>query len=237
MSEIILGIETSGEETGLAFVENQQILYELKQTTGAHHNETIYDFLTQALQTLRIEIQNLAGICVSIGPGMFTSLRIGVALAKGLALPFDIRIVGVNTLDGLAESAASEDRLVVPLIDARKGEVFSALYKGGKRISDYAIVQPAELILRIGEPALFLGNGLEKIEGFLQEKLGDRFQRLAENIRTPHASTIAFLGARRLSKNEFDRIDDLEPFYFRRTDAEVAKEKKGTIEPPGARSI
>lgn len=223
MSEIILGIETSGSETGLALVEHRRILYELKWETGAKHNETIYDFLIQGLATCQIEVKDLAGICVSIGPGMFTSLRIGLGLAKGLALPFNIRVVGVNTLDALAQSVEATDLLIVPIIDARKGEVFTAFYKQGKRISDYCIRKPAELVEQIREPVQFLGDGLEKYGEVLKVGLGSYFQRLTKNIRTPLASTIAFLGTARLANGEADRIEDLEPFYLRRTDAEIAK--------------
>lgn len=226
MPRLILAIETSGDETGLAFIDNEEIRYEIQQPTGARHNETVFAHLATAFAAVGIGVKDLSGIAVSIGPGMFTSLRIGLALAKGLALPFTIPVAAVNTLDGLAWSVPDSGRLVVPVIDARKGEFFTAFYRSGRRITDYRIVVPEMLAAEIGEPALFVGSGLEKVEPVVRPILGEKFLRSEPNIRLPRPSIIALLGGRRLAANDSDPIDDLEPFYLRHTDAEVTREKK-----------
>lgn len=219
MKKTFLGIETSGKDTGLALISNDKIIYQITEKTQAQHNENIYNLLEEILTKTKLEIRQLSGIGVAIGPGMFTSLRVGISLAKGLAEPFSIQVKGVNTIDALADSITDQNRLIIPIIDARKGELFTAFYRSGKRISDYQIISPQELAKLINEPAVFLGNGLERYASLLKEILGEKF--ISEPIFAPPASRIAFIAQNEILKGNADDLLLLEPFYLRPADAEV----------------
>jgi tRNA threonylcarbamoyladenosine biosynthesis protein TsaB len=224
-----LGIETSSEITGLALVKEDHLYYELSALTGSRHNETIYQLLADALKFVGIEVKDLSGIGVSIGPGMFTSLRVGLALVKGLALPYQIPIKGINTLDALTYSIynfAKPNDLVVPIIDARKEEVFAALYRKNQRISEYFIVKPSELSNQVKERAILIGNGVKKYGSLLDSLIpfGCNFLPL----EAPLPSVIAFQAQQDIIKGNISDVSTLQPFYLRPTDAEL---KRQSLEP------
>lgn len=225
-----LGIETSSEITGIAIIKEAKILYELRCLTGSKHNETIYQLLNNALTLFSIDIKDLSGIGVSVGPGMFTSLRVGLALAKGLALPYSIPIKGINTLDALADHcfniAKNDFGLIVPIIDARKEEVFTALYRKGTRISEYAILPPEKLAQEIAknypnESITFLGNGLVRYENLLATELPTGFNSIP--LLAPFPSTIAFKAQSAIRNGDSSDAATLQPFYLRPTDAELKR--------------
>jgi tRNA threonylcarbamoyladenosine biosynthesis protein TsaB len=103
--EIFLGIETSGEYTALALVRGTQVLASVNELTQAKHNERVFDLLDRMFAEAGLELTRLDGIGVTIGPGMFTSLRVGLSVAKGLAMTCGIALKGVNTLDAMAHTA------------------------------------------------------------------------------------------------------------------------------------
>ncbi|MEO0092927.1 MAG: tRNA (adenosine(37)-N6)-threonylcarbamoyltransferase complex dimerization subunit type 1 TsaB [candidate division WOR-3 bacterium] len=223
-----LGIETSWEITGIAIVKATTVLYELRFLTGSKHNETIFQILADALKLVGIGVKDLAGIGVSIGPGMFTSLRVGLALAKGLSLPYKIPVKGINTLDALADYcsfAKTDFGLIVPIVDARKDEVFTALYRNRTRISEYAILSPARLAQEIAknypdEPITFLGNGAIKYEPILASRLRE-FNSIP--LMAPLPSTIAFKAQTCIRSGDWSDVATLQPFYLRPTDAELKR--------------
>lgn len=224
---MILGIDTSGPDTGFAVLDGstRAVLYELRLSSRAHHNELGFPKLEELFNLLEIRPQDLTGIAVSIGPGMFSALRVGLGMAKGLAMPHRIPLVGINTLDALARSAEPTNYLVVPVIDAYKSQVFAGLYERGERISEYLLREPKELVRLIDREALLLGGGLDRYQKVFEELLEFRFHIRQPNLPTPPASLIALMGLERIERGELDDILSLEPFYLRRTDAEIAKDK------------
>lgn len=223
---MILGIETSGMNTGVAIIKEGKVLYEVSLYTKARHNETIYELLSTGLKSVGIKVKDLKGIAVSLGPGMFTSSRVGITLAKGLSFSLNIPAVGVNTLDALAYCISPSPWLIAPIIDAKKREVYTAFYKDSKRVSDYITISPEELIKRIKEPVMFLGNGLLKYGDILRKGLKGLFHSPKKNPLSPSPGIIGILGEEGLGKGEKESIEDLEPFYLRRTDAEIHRDKR-----------
>ncbi|MFB0510009.1 MAG: tRNA (adenosine(37)-N6)-threonylcarbamoyltransferase complex dimerization subunit type 1 TsaB [bacterium] len=235
-----LGIETSSIVTGLALVKNETIHYELSFLTGSKHNETIFQLITDALKLVGIKVADLSGVGVSIGPGMFTSLRVGLALAKGLALPYQIPVKGINTLDALVYSIVNFNKnngLVIPIIDARKEEVFTAFYRKKQRISEYLILKPEQLAARISDMSraqqlektaaqeiksiILVGNGLKKYGAILENIIPDGFNSIF--LEAPLPATIAFEAQKSINSGDVSDPATLQPFYLRPTDAELKR--------------
>ncbi len=222
---VFLGIETSGTTTGMALVENKRILSETTRP-GVRHDEFLLELVENTLRAAGVEVKALSGIGVSIGPGMFTSLRVGLATAKGLAIPHSIPIKGINTLLALATAASEHDRPVLALVDARKKQVYAALYQAGRPLLGPEVIFPEELgpklaaVVALGNPLPVAGNGVAAcLPAF--EKKGVKLILTA--IENPPPHVIARLAADRIATGDEDDIERLEPLYLRRTDAEMKR--------------
>lgn len=216
MTRIYLGIETSGNFSSVALIKNNEILGEYSLYTPRSHNEKIFNMLKNLMRETAISTEEITGVGVSIGPGMFTSLRTGLAIAKTISFLRNIPLKGINTLDAIAFSVRLKIP-VIPIIDARKGEVFAAVYKDSERVTDYMIIKPSSLREIVEEPAGIVGPGVEKYKEEIQ-KNNKKFFFIQPNIYFPQASVIALLASRNI--HQPDDIETLEPFYFRVTDAE-----------------
>jgi len=226
MASGFLGIETSGAATGVAVLLEDRVVHETV-LPGICHNEVLPGLIAGALAGSGLTAGGLAGIGVTIGPGMFTSLRVGLAAAKGLALPHAIRLKGVNTLRALAAGAGEAGLPVLALVDARKHEVYAALYHGGRTLLEPGVFSPARLAARLGPlltgPALLAGDGVEPaLPALLQ--LGVELR--PTGIERPLPRVIAAIARDELAAGRADDVETLEPVYLRRTDAELNREKK-----------
>jgi tRNA threonylcarbamoyladenosine biosynthesis protein TsaB len=188
---------------------------------------------------------------------MFTSLRVGLSVAKGSALSLGLPLKGVSTLDALVRTANREPRTahreppthtadwLVPLIDARKGEVYAALYRGGEHMADFLIINPRQVASAVieltssspqpsplrgeGETGknsnrrfLLLGTGARRYRNELAETFGTSAEFL--ELDYPSPEVIAFEARDRIEHGEADSLNDLSPLYLRRTDAELRRD-------------
>ncbi|MBM3323985.1 tRNA (adenosine(37)-N6)-threonylcarbamoyltransferase complex dimerization subunit type 1 TsaB [candidate division WOR-3 bacterium] len=237
--ELYLGIETSGRATGIALVKAGTVVIE--QTTGEtmRHDELLIALLDQTLKSITARPQDLAGIGVTVGPGMFSSLRVGLSAAKGLALALSIPLKGVNTLWALARSVPESgaggkegdrqgcqepDLPVLAAIDARKSQVYAALYRGDSVLIEpglFACPEIAQLAGSYGARLVGAGSGVELCRKEL-EALG--IGLVHSGIENPLPRVIALEAARALARGAADDLERLEPNYLRRTDAELARE-------------
>jgi len=212
---IVLGVETSTDATLLGLLKDCQPVAEVRSLAPFTHSEYINLMLNQIFDISGVGFRDLDLLSVSIGPGYFTALRVGLSFVKALELTHKIPVVGVNTLDALAHEVpiCYEGLKIIPVIEAQKGQVYTAEFvcKSGKpeRISDYFIKYPREIEIGDGIVA-----GVFKNEGELNTKKIYR-------IRYPSALTVARLGAEKYKNKGADEIDLLEPFYMRITDAEA----------------
>ncbi|HVJ22164.1 MAG TPA: tRNA (adenosine(37)-N6)-threonylcarbamoyltransferase complex dimerization subunit type 1 TsaB, partial [Polyangiaceae bacterium] len=138
----VLAIETSGPRGSVALLENTELVLELEHEQPNAHAEQILPLVERALSSAGFDRRSLDRIAVGIGPGSFTGLRVGIALGEGLALGLDLPIVGVSSLRAMAAAApASEPRVRVPVLDARRSEIFAAAYdaEGSEKMAPCAI--------------------------------------------------------------------------------------------------
>ena len=222
-----LGIETSGMATGVALVRAGELLHEQVRGSKTGHDELLLPLLAEALAASGIAVANLAGIGVTIGPGMFTALRVGLSTAKGLALAHGLPVKGINTLWALAVATGKPAQPVLAVVDARKSQVYAALYRDGKPLIAPSVLTPAELAglfkVRAGQNLALVGDGSNLCLAALREA---GIETIATGVASPPPRIIALAAARALQDGDGDDIEMLEPLYLRRTDAELNREKK-----------
>lgn len=230
---LTLAIETSCETAGVALVSDGDLLA-LRQRR--HRMDTLARLTAEIDEMLRCEslrVGDLDGIAVSLGPGSFTGLRIGIATAKALAFAAGKPIVGVPTLDVLAKAAADlcpEETVVVPAIQARPGEVYLAFYhvRAGRieRFSDYAAIALEEVAS--ATPAGLSGirvcgpGAVAVLEGF--RAIGIEAILLGGTLSFPDPRVLGGMGEDRLSRGEADDVVGLVPLYVRRPTPEIRLE-------------
>lgn len=227
----ILAIETASQVSSVAVLKAGRLAAEITMQGRLTHSETLMPHVKSVLQMAGTEQRDVSGIAVSIGPGSFTGLRIGLAAAKAMAYAWDVPLVGISTLDVLAMHFPVPGVTVLPIIDAQKGNAYTApfLFSDGVMQAHAAIaVKPIEQILeevgQLKEEVILLGDAVRKIKK--DAALPAHVHLAPAHMRMPRAACVAMLGAMRLSRGEADNVMNLEPVYIRRSEAEVLWEKR-----------
>jgi tRNA threonylcarbamoyladenosine biosynthesis protein TsaB len=222
----VLGIDTSTPCGSIGLIEGEQILCEYSVNRKMSHSERVLKTIDRVLEDSGISIGDVDGFAISRGPGSFTGLRIGVSVAKGLALATGKRVAGVSTLAALAQNARYSPHLICPLLDARKGEVYAALYRNTEKngLTTFApemAIKPIDLLERIEGEALFLGDGVYTYGNLIRHKLGDRAHIAPSPFNFVHGAVVAQLGRQSLEKGEYLDLEGFTPQYLRKSEAEL----------------
>jgi len=220
----ILAFDTSGLSLTAALVENDIIVSEETSLTRETHARHIMPVLEGILYSAGINLSAVDMIAVSRGPGSFTGLRIGLGVAKGLSYALTLPVVGVSTLDALAWPLRKALKRVFVLMDARRGEVYSASYLFCEgRISektDEVVCSPEQAIMGAEDGDVFCGSGasvyFERIEGVLGKKI---FPVNPDSV--VRASDIALIAAEYVQLNICADASSIVPVYLRRSEAEI----------------
>jgi tRNA threonylcarbamoyladenosine biosynthesis protein TsaB len=221
----ILGIDTATPFLALGIIEEEKVLGELRFNAGQTHAQILLPSIEKILNQASLELEDLDGIAISVGPGSFTGLRIGLATAKGLCFASGKPLLSVPTLDGLVYFNRALPYPLVPVLDAKKNEVYSAVYNTREgvleRISDYWVLSVEKLVAKIPEEVIFLGLGLEVFQDRLRELCGEKAHFLEGERNLPSGSSIAFLGLEKFKRSEFENLEKAEPLYLRSSEAEL----------------
>jgi len=221
----IVGIDTSSYSGSVSIVEDNKLLGECLLNIGPKHSENIVASIDWLLNTLNIERKELDAVAVSIGPGSFTSLRIGVTIAKSLAYSLKLKIIGISSLEILASNIPLTDNKICPLIDAKRDEVYSAIFQFDngtiKQIRDNKIQKVTELCNEINDKTVFVGDAVTVYEDVLKGTLSDLAVIAGEPFNLPKSSNCALLGFNKLNEGIQDDPILLVPDYFRKTDVEA----------------
>lgn len=221
---LILGIDTSTKYAQIALVEDEKLLAEVTIQFKATHSEKLIPEIAHSLNMLDIPLQAIDYYAVSIGPGSFTGLRVAVSTVKGLSFVTGKKVIPVSTLEAIAWNFPYCKYQICPLIDARKKEVFSALFKWQEdeivRVTEDRVLKVDELVSLIQEKTLFVGDAAKLYEVYLTEKLGDYAIVSSSFYNTSRASSIAFLGLKKL-KESLVNAKQLVPNYLRKSEAEI----------------
>lgn len=223
----VLGLDCAGKTAGVAVCRDEQLLYESRLCTGFTHSETLLCLCEEALRACRLCVQELSLLAVTAGPGSFTGLRIGLAVAKGLAFPHDIPCAGVSTLEALAFCAPPVGSCVCAL-DARRGEVYHAAFamgpQGPRRLwpdGHSPAAALTEQILRLPRPLWLLGDGAGLVLGALGGSRQDVFP-LDEDRRCAGALGVC----RAALRVQPQSAQALAPCYLRLSQAERERAEK-----------
>jgi len=229
----LLALECATLCGSVALVGKGRCLAEYSLDVPTTHSQRLLKQLERIREEVGVAWEDLAGLAVSLGPGSFTGLRIGLSLAKGLALAVGLPLLGVSTLDGLARQVvAPPGTKVCALLDARKQEVYAALYQCGEdglpqRTSDDLVLRPELLAGQLSGPTILVGDGGVSYRQIFQDALGATALFPPATTHFPRAATIGLLGAELLARGE--RLDPAScvPIYVRASEAEINLRQKG----------
>jgi tRNA threonylcarbamoyladenosine biosynthesis protein TsaB len=228
----LLALETATTCGSVALVAGGKVLAEYSLDIPVTHSRRLFGQVETVMSDVGLEWPFIEGVAISLGPGSFTGLRIGLSLAKGLAMAHNLPLLGVSTLDGLARQiTAPAGTKVCALLDARKQEVYAAFYECGNdgqtvRASDDLVLPPHQLAANFSGPIVLVGDGALTYRKFFTEKLGEAAIFAQNSSHFPRAATIGLLGSEKLARNELLDPTDSVPIYVRASEAEINLLKK-----------
>jgi len=240
---MILGIDTSTTIASVALVERGKIICEESTSdlgpngsrasaARANHAEVVLPLIDKLLGRAALGLADVTAFAVTIGPGSFTGLRIGLSTAKGLTYGVDVPVVGIPTLLAFAARVNDREGLICPLLDARKREVYAALFRrtdrGVERISDDVVATPDRVVESVQAVAgaaacLFIGDGARVYKNAIEEALGDRALFTSGDSYPSTAAAAARLGEQKILSGEREAAGSLAPVYLRPSEAELKR--------------
>lgn len=209
----ILNIETATRNCSVSVSKDGRVAA-LKEiaTEGYSHAEKLHVFISETLAEAQLRFSDLSAVAVSKGPGSYTGLRIGVSAAKGLCFALRIPLIAIDTLEILAAQLAASDGVVVPMLDARRMEVYSAVFKDGKAIRDVkAEIITEDSFSEIGANIHIIGDCQPKIRTVLHSDIFIYH----EAIVYPSAKEMAALGYKKYTQQSFEDVAYFEPYYLK----------------------
>jgi len=228
----ILGINTSTKFCNLGLIEDEDVLIEYTiNGLKKKHSSILVPAIRDLLKTIGLKMEEINGIAISIGPGSFTGLRIGLCVAKGLCYARSLPLLGITTLDAMVFPLKEIPYLICPVLESKKDEIYDVVFRGGDslhRVMDYKCEDIQSLLVRLSplkEKIIFLGDGIKKYRDNIKEKIGKDALFIDSQLNLPVATSIAFLGLNKLKKGEEDDISTITPFYLRKSEAEIIWEK------------
>lgn len=221
---IILNIETATKNCSVSLAKNGEVIALKELNDGNYsHAEKLHPFINEVLQEAKIDKRDIAAIAVSKGPGSYTGLRIGVSAAKGLCFALQKPLISIETLLSLAQTIRVEEGHIVPMLDARRMEVYAkvldANYHTARSIQAEIIDENSFSEYLHQGKVYFLGDGAEKCKTLLTHE-----NAVFIDGKFPSAKEMASLSYEKYKKNDIEDVAYFEPFYLK--DFVVTPEKK-----------
>jgi len=220
----ILAMDTSSLTATVAVLTDEKLMGEFSVSNKLTHSQTIMPMTDTLLKTASMQISDIDVFAVSVGPGSFTGLRIGMATAKTFAQALNKPIIGVSSLEAIAQNISFTDAIICPIMDARRSEVYNALYKNGNEISVPRALHIEELLDELKDKkVVFAGDGVL----IHKEKIlkNENWCIAPEHLILPKASSLAYAALKRARNNDFDDLYSLDPIYLRKSQAEREREE------------
>ena len=229
----ILALDSSGLVASVAIASEEALLAEYTINYKRTHSQTLLPMLDEIIRMADLDLSDIDAIAVSAGPGSFTGLRIGSATAKGLGLALDKPIIPIPTVDGLAYNLYGTDKMVCPIMDARRDQVYTGLYEF---IDDrlnvispqkaLSIDELVEEINQIGRETIFLGDGVPIHRERIENKMKNDYEFAPIHMNRQRAGAIAALGLQYYRLGQVESADQHQPVYLRMSQAERERAEK-----------
>lgn len=231
---VILAIETSVEAVGVALVDHTGVKASASIASDRRHAESLVPLVQFVMEQSGTEMATVSAIAVDVGPGLFTGMRVGIATAQALAWAVDLPVVPVCSLDALAYRVRETDDLVAAALDARRDEVYWALYKSSdidpvsRRLVDPVVGSPEDLAVHLAdraEPVLCVGTGFHRYRDTFESLAYARFA--GDEMRFPDAGVVGRMALSVLANDGAVSADAIEPMYLRPPDATINWSTRG----------
>lgn len=227
----ILGLDSSGLVASVAVVEDDLLLAEYTTDYKKTHSQTLLPMLDELRNMIELDMSTIDAIAIAAGPGSFTGLRIGAATAKGLGLALNKPLVEVPTLEGLAWNLWGTDRVVCPIMDARRNQVYTGVYefvKSGENFEMCTVVEQKAVDIvelldelnALGRPVIFLGDGVPVYGKVIAEHCKVSYSFAPAGNNRQRAASVAALGAVYYAKGRTVTAAEHQPEYLRKSQAE-----------------
>ena len=222
----ILGIDSSTPGCSVALLNDGTVVAEQVAEPKPSHSKYLLQMVDQVLKDAKFQLDDVDGFAVTIGPGSFTGLRIGVSLLKGFVLATEKPFVGINSLEALAHTIDSPDYPICTTLDARKSEVYAMVFESRKDglhpLLKETALSPEALCEKIECPTLFIGSGAERYHQLFKESLGSRFIQPGMQPKFSSAAGAALLASRQFNHQKHFDLDQLKINYIRKSEAELS---------------
>ncbi|MDP2892305.1 MAG: tRNA (adenosine(37)-N6)-threonylcarbamoyltransferase complex dimerization subunit type 1 TsaB [Bacillota bacterium] len=226
----LLAVDTSGAPATVAILDGGKIRCETSLDTGLTHSQTIAPMIELAFAETGLVPADMDYFAAAAGPGSFTGIRIGLAIIQGLAHGCGKKVVPINTLEGLAYNIAGE-KIVCPLLDARNGNVYAAVYITGEQmwtLVECKAVHIKEFLASLPESEhyMFLGDGAAANRDIIIEQLGKKACFAPLHLMNQRASSVAVAALGKIKEGKMVEYDQLVPLYLKKPQAESKYEQK-----------
>lgn len=229
----ILGLDSSGLVASVAIVEDDNLLGEYTVNYKKTHSQTLLPMLDEIAKMIELDLNSIDAIAIAGGPGSFTGLRIGSATAKGLGLALKKPIVNVPTVDGIAYNLVGHRDMVCPLMDARRNQTYTGLYRFDGDKMEVVLKQCAvgidEIVGKIntiGQPVVFLGDGVPVFQDYLKENCKVPYLFAPAHMNKQRAGAVAVLGMQYFKEGRIETAEEHKPEYLRLSQAERERLEK-----------
>lgn len=223
----ILALDSSGIVASVAVMQDDTLLAEYTVNYKKTHSQTLLPMLDEIVKMTELDLESIDAIAVAAGPGSFTGLRIGAATAKGLGLALKKPLVAVPTVDALAYNLYDIRGLVCPIMDARRGQVYTGIYKYEdhkltvvKEQWPAAAAELLDMLNEMGEPVTFLGDGVPVFREMIQEKIKVPYAFAPAHVNKQRAAAVAALGMIYYKEGKIQTAVEHNPEYLRVSQAE-----------------
>ena len=223
----ILAIDSSGLVASAALIADGVLVAEYTVDYKKTHSQTLLPMVDEILRMTEQDLAGIDAVAVSGGPGSFTGLRIGAATAKGLGLALEKPVIGVPTVDALAYNLYGTERLICPMMDARRAQVYTGIYtfSGGefKVLRAQEVIAAADIIEVLngmGQPVIFLGDGIPVYGNLIEERVKVPYSIAPAHLARQRAGAVGALACIYYKEGKIQSADEFLPVYLRPSQAE-----------------
>lgn len=232
----VLALDTSTRVSSVALIEGDRVAGESLLYSQKNHSEKLLNSIDELFKNTQITPESIDLIAVSVGPGSFTGLRVGISTAQGLAFAIRKDVISVSVLEVLAFQSCMYRGFICPMIDARKQQVYTCLYFCSEegtleKVMGETVVEPENWLTELSNPALFVGDGAWAFREKIKKKLKENAV-LPSFLGTPRASTLAYIASKSYIRNRRNELEKIIPLYVRPPDVETNSQiRKGSFNP------